>query len=104
MKKIIVSEITRPSLHIQELKQTDGSFLPGEHYWAAVDFVVLNQERSDVVGKYDRLRLQLDYLPAEVWEFFNAVVMLFPKPNENPNHYILTYDGVQRVSGNLGEQ
>ena len=61
MKTLIVSEITRPSLEIEAIKQDDGSLLPGSQYWAAVDFVT-DLNKNDVVGHHDCLHLKFGNL------------------------------------------
>lgn len=98
MKTIPVLELTRPSLRIEEVKQPDGSFVPGMDYWVAVDFTT-DAKINDVVGKYDRVRVQWQKNPSEVWEFFNATVMPHPKSQNNSDWYVLTYNMVQRLSG-----
>lgn len=103
MKTLMVSEITRPSLEIEEIEQADGSFMPGKHYWSAVDFVT-NTNKDEVVGNYNRIRLQWEDNPSEIWEFDKATVMLYPKLTENCCRYILTYNGVKRVSKTIGSK
>jgi hypothetical protein len=80
--------------------QSDGSCLPGEHYWTAVTFVAHGMHPNNVVGKYSRLQLQNKQNFKEVWEFFDAVVMLAPDDKGYTN-YVVTYEGVQRVTGNI---
>ena len=101
MKTLMVYEITRPSLEIEEIEQTGGSFVPGKHYWSAVDFVT-DANKDEVVGNHNCIRLQWADNPNEIWEFSKATVMLYPKPRENHCRYILTYDGVKRVSKTMG--
>lgn len=102
MKTLIVSEITRPSLEIEEMQQADGSLVPGKHYWSAVDFVT-DMKKDEVVGNHNHIRLSWADNPSEIWEFDKATVMLHPKPRENHCRYILTYDGVKRVSKTMGD-
>jgi hypothetical protein len=98
MKTLVVSEINRPYLEIQEIKQDDGSLLPGAKYWSAVDFVT-DASRDDIIGHHNRIQLQVADDLSEIWEFVEATVMLCPQPKEK-KRYILTYDGVHRVCKN----
>jgi hypothetical protein len=95
IKTLVVTDFTRPSLEIQEIKQSDGSFVPGTTYWCAVDFAVPHSTPETVVGKYKRLELQLENNPSEIWEFSNVMVML--KPKEKSHRYVLTYKKVKRL-------
>jgi hypothetical protein len=95
MKTLVVSEITRPSLEIQETKQIDGS--PVTAYWSAVDFKT-DRDKDEVMGNHSCIRLQWADNTKEIWEFHKATVMLSPKPKDNPCRYVMTYDKVQRVS------
>lgn len=95
--KIVVSEITRPSLAIQEIEQSDGSKVLGTQYWSAVDFAT-DADKDKIVGKHNNIQLQYSN---EVWEFTKATVMLHPKPQDNHGRYIITYDRCRYIIGDF---
>lgn len=98
MKEIIVSYFTRPSLSIEEVKQDDGSFKPGQAAWTAIEFDVPGFAFKDVIGQYDKVRLINQENTSEIWEFHNVNIMLsFNKMRAHEECYILTYDQVSRV-------
>ena len=105
MKIIIVNDdIIRPSVEIQEIKQSDGSYLAGSHYWCVVEFMT-DAPRGDVVGSYDNIRIYVQGSDKEIWEFSNAIVMLHSrdvglrKEESKIRKYVLAYDGVKRMGG-----
>lgn len=93
MKKLTVTNLIRPSMMFEPIKQPNGGF---HSFWCAVSFDI-GLQAKDVVGKYKSLILEWSPNPSEKWKFSNATVMLHPDPNNNPNRYILTYDNASRI-------
>lgn len=92
--KIDVIKLDRPTLHIEEVKQSDGSFQPGDSFWSSVHFVV-NDSPKKIVGNHGKVSLSLG---RERWEFFDARIALsHSDAGEKPFHYDLIFDKVQRV-------
>ncbi len=68
--------------------------------WSAAEFTAPEKDPFDVVGQYVRFWLQWyeDSKVKEVWEFFNANVMLRSNVTSyKGNNYIVTYEYTQRI-------
>lgn len=91
---VLVSEFVRPSLEIETVHLPDGKIGPGMSYWTAVYFESI-AARNELVGRHDIIRLQWVDNPKEVWEFYNAMVMV---RRAKKNCYTMAYGGVSRIS------
>lgn len=96
-----VDEMIRPSLTFEELQQGDGSLVPGESYWSAVEFTVQSQP-SEVYGKHRVVDLLAS--KCELWRFYDATIMLSPNIQRlksfgpNSYKYVMTYSRAERRS------
>jgi len=82
-------------MEIEALSDHEGNLLPGSNFWSAVDFMSY-EPVADIVGKYNCMQLQLANNPSEIWEFYDVRVMLHPQKQKD--RYVITYDGVSRVT------
>lgn len=93
MKEIIALKMTYPEILIEEIEQADGSFIPENCAFSAVEFKVEEEiVPKDMVGKYDIVRMT-EMGEVGVWEFSDATIMLSPsyKP-KGEIIYVLTFD------------
>lgn len=91
MNIILVSDISRPCLKIETKIGNDGLHRPGKHCWTAVVFETAG--KVDVYGFHFCIRLKV--CDDEIWDFYNANVML--SPDKVANKYVLTYSNAKRV-------
>jgi len=92
-----VSEMVRPSLTFEEVKQEDGSLVPGDTYWSAVEFTV-ESPPLEVYGCHRVVDLCCDR--CELWRFYDATIMLSPNKQMlksfGSNQYVMTYQRAER--------
>lgn len=94
VKTVKVTKLQRPCFHIKAIEKEDGFYVQGNRCWSAVSFTT--PEYTDIVGKYDRIRVCLEDNPTEIWEFEGATIMM--APGLNKDKCVLTYDNVCRIS------
>lgn len=91
---IVVTEIRRPSLEVEEI-EVDGGYKPGTSFWTAVEFNA-GGDTASIVGKYNEINIRLLDNPKEVWKFTGCVIML---SRGDYYRYVMTYDKVIRIAG-----
>lgn len=104
MSKITIDviDLTRPAITFEELRQPDGSYLPGRSVNSAIAF----DARIDpftLTGFHDEV-IVAHY--SESWKFYGAMLALAPNSGHRPDadgymHFVMTYSGFTMLSNGL---
>lgn len=98
---IHANEMVRPFLMFEEIKQSDGSLVPGDAYWSIVEFAV-ESPPSEIYGHHHVVDIYAS--KCERWRFYDTMIMLSPNRQvlksfgPSPYHYMMTYQRVERLS------
>ena len=99
---IVAEKIQRPTLHIEEQENADGSRTLIRQCWSAITFTATIDPYEFAEKIFDEIRLTLGPMKIsggnESWTFYNARIALLPGSCFDPSSFVMIYDRCCRAT------
>lgn len=99
---IVAEEVQRPTLHIEDLEQSDGGHKFGQQCWSAISFKAPLDPFEFANKTFDQIRLTIGPMKItgknETWIFYNAKIALAPDSLFDRGSFVMIYNRCHRVT------